>query len=268
MGQLWECEKSIPIRPKQWQLLRYLAERPGTLVPKNELLDNVWGKNVAVQPQIVDQTLTGLRQRLGDKAKGSRFIETVSGALRFVADIEQEHRYSAKVFFNNGWDGFDPSQDADVLFVAALTVDPVYLFHASLHRELKTTAYYTEPGIGIEPEALLEPFGNEAWVSLCFGARPLGERQSSHDYEYYFSNYRPRVPEGVAVSVCDGNEQAMWDWTTKVPPEWLLSEPPYLQSNHVERITSVFNVWIGLHNAEIDRITQLLHRRSRHNRPS
>jgi DNA-binding winged helix-turn-helix (wHTH) protein len=97
VGQLWEGDVLISIRPKQWQLLRYLAERPGKAIMKPELLDNIWGKDVAVTPQIIDQTLSGLRHRLGDKAKGSRFIETVSGGLKFVAKIEQPRGESQHV---------------------------------------------------------------------------------------------------------------------------------------------------------------------------
>jgi len=39
---LWRDADAIPLRPKSFALLRYLAERPGQLVTKDELLEAVW----------------------------------------------------------------------------------------------------------------------------------------------------------------------------------------------------------------------------------
>jgi DNA-binding response OmpR family regulator len=35
---LWRGGEAVPLRPKSFALLRYLAERPGQLVTKDELL--------------------------------------------------------------------------------------------------------------------------------------------------------------------------------------------------------------------------------------
>jgi DNA-binding winged helix-turn-helix (wHTH) protein len=263
-GQLWEGEVPIKVRPKQWQLLKYLAERPGELIMKTKLLDDIWGRDVAVQPQIIDQTLAGLRQRLGDKAKGSRFIETVSGGLKFVADIEVDSQgNSAKVFFNDGWNGFDPSSDADVLFVLKLTVDLYYTRHIEFLRQLKEETYYfdgdprTDPlGIGAIPEMVLNPLEDIATISVCFGAGPEDVGQSSEDYHYYFRHYRPLVPVGVAVDVVDGNDQAMWVWSIHVPSNWLCPERPYVHRHCVETVRLLVENWIRVHNKEIERIRQ------------
>ena len=40
--QLWRDGEAVPLRPKSFALLRYLAERPGQLVTKDELLDALW----------------------------------------------------------------------------------------------------------------------------------------------------------------------------------------------------------------------------------
>src|SRR5262245_66663278 len=46
-GRLMRGSDPVALRPKTWSVLQYLAERPGVLVTKNELLDAVWG-DVAV----------------------------------------------------------------------------------------------------------------------------------------------------------------------------------------------------------------------------
>jgi DNA-binding winged helix-turn-helix (wHTH) protein len=40
--QLRRGSSTLPLRPKTFAVLRHLAERPGRLVTRNELLDAVW----------------------------------------------------------------------------------------------------------------------------------------------------------------------------------------------------------------------------------
>ena len=55
----------IPLRPKTYAVLRYLAERPGALVTKRELLDAVWG-GAAVSEDVVRLSAGEVREALGD----------------------------------------------------------------------------------------------------------------------------------------------------------------------------------------------------------
>jgi DNA-binding response OmpR family regulator len=41
-SRLLQGARAIPLRPKTWAVLLYLAERPGTLVTRDELLDAIW----------------------------------------------------------------------------------------------------------------------------------------------------------------------------------------------------------------------------------
>jgi DNA-binding winged helix-turn-helix (wHTH) protein len=41
-GRLWRGSHPVALRPKAWALLRYLAERPGALVTKEELHTAIW----------------------------------------------------------------------------------------------------------------------------------------------------------------------------------------------------------------------------------
>ena len=40
-AQLWRGRQQLTLRPKTYSILQYLAERPGRLVTKDELLDAV-----------------------------------------------------------------------------------------------------------------------------------------------------------------------------------------------------------------------------------
>jgi DNA-binding winged helix-turn-helix (wHTH) protein len=77
--------RTIPLRPKTWGVLLYLAQRPGMLVSKDELLDVVW-PDVAVTPDTLTKSIGELRAALGDDAKTPTCIETVHRrGFRFIA---------------------------------------------------------------------------------------------------------------------------------------------------------------------------------------
>jgi DNA-binding winged helix-turn-helix (wHTH) protein len=41
-GRLWRGDEVIPLRPRSLAMLRYLAEHPGRLATKAEVLQQVW----------------------------------------------------------------------------------------------------------------------------------------------------------------------------------------------------------------------------------
>src|SRR5262249_42903593 len=66
----------MPLRPKSFAVLRYLAERPGELVTKRALLDAVWD-DLAVSEEVVRVSAREIRVALGDDASAPRFLQTV-----------------------------------------------------------------------------------------------------------------------------------------------------------------------------------------------
>ena len=82
--QLWRQHEPVHLRPKTWEVLRHLAERPGHLVTKDELLSAVW-RSVAVTESTLTKSIRELRVVLDDDAGSPRFIETVHGrGFRFI----------------------------------------------------------------------------------------------------------------------------------------------------------------------------------------
>jgi len=85
--RLWRGNEPIELRPKTWQLMRFMAENPGRLLTKDELLDEVWA-GLAVTPASLNQAIRELRYALGDDAREPRYIQTVHRrGFRFISAL-------------------------------------------------------------------------------------------------------------------------------------------------------------------------------------
>jgi TolB-like protein len=73
-GRLRHGERDVELRPKCFQVLRYLVENPGQLIGKDALMSAVW-PNVIVADEAVSRCISEVRLALGDD--GSRLIKTV-----------------------------------------------------------------------------------------------------------------------------------------------------------------------------------------------
>jgi DNA-binding winged helix-turn-helix (wHTH) protein len=75
----------LTLAPRPFGLLCALARRPGSLLTKDALLDDVWGHQF-VSESVLKTAISDLRTALDDHPKEPRFIETVSRrGYRFIA---------------------------------------------------------------------------------------------------------------------------------------------------------------------------------------
>jgi len=77
----------VPLRPKSLALISHLAQRPGQLVRKDELVDAVWG-TTAVTDATLARTLFDAREALGDETGeflGRAEVLRVRGDLALAA---------------------------------------------------------------------------------------------------------------------------------------------------------------------------------------
>jgi len=80
--------KPIDLSPKALGVLRYLVERPGQLVSKEELLRSTW-PDVHVGGDVLKVAIAEIRRALADPPKQPRFIETAHRrGYRFIAQTE------------------------------------------------------------------------------------------------------------------------------------------------------------------------------------
>ena len=71
---LRDGEREIELRPKSFDILRYLVERPGQLLSKDELMQAIW-PNLFVTDNSLTRCISEVRQALGHE--GQRMIKTV-----------------------------------------------------------------------------------------------------------------------------------------------------------------------------------------------
>ena len=69
----------LELSPREFDLLRHLAERAGEVVTKKELLVEVWQQAWGGSDKTVDVHLSWLRRKLGETAAEPRYLHTVRG---------------------------------------------------------------------------------------------------------------------------------------------------------------------------------------------
>jgi TolB-like protein/DNA-binding winged helix-turn-helix (wHTH) protein len=80
-------ESPVPLTPKAFDLLLFLAQNPNRLITKDELLKAVWG-DAFVEEGNLTQYISLLRRALADNSKDSRLIVTISRkGYQFTADV-------------------------------------------------------------------------------------------------------------------------------------------------------------------------------------
>lgn len=71
--------RPIDLSRKEFDLLLALAQRPGEVVSKRELLADVWRQNYGGGDRTVDVHLSWLRRKLGETAADPRYLHSVRG---------------------------------------------------------------------------------------------------------------------------------------------------------------------------------------------
>lgn len=69
--------KVVNLSAREFQLLRFFVEHPGTTLTREELLTQVWGYAPKIFTRTVDVHVAGLRQKLEDEPKQPRFFLTM-----------------------------------------------------------------------------------------------------------------------------------------------------------------------------------------------
>jgi serine/threonine-protein kinase len=84
---LWNRGEPLPLTPKVFDTLFYLARNAGKTIGKDELMAAIWPDTV-VEENNLNKNISALRQSLGEKPAEHRFIATVPGrGYKFVAPV-------------------------------------------------------------------------------------------------------------------------------------------------------------------------------------
>ena len=78
----FECHKNgeeVSLTTHEFELLKYLIQNRGRVINRDELLDEVWGKDVIVSPRTVDTHMANLRKKIEDEPNHPQLIFSVRG---------------------------------------------------------------------------------------------------------------------------------------------------------------------------------------------
>ncbi|GIJ72143.1 alpha/beta fold hydrolase [Virgisporangium ochraceum] len=79
----------VPVEPQVFEVLAHLVEHRDRVVPREELMDTVWGGRF-VSETAVTSRIKQARQAIGDNGQAQRLIRTVHGkGYRFVGPVRQ-----------------------------------------------------------------------------------------------------------------------------------------------------------------------------------
>src|SRR6266436_7178945 len=79
--------EALPLGGRALDILIYLAERPGEVIAKQELMDRVWS-DVTVEEGSVRVHVAAIRKALGDGQFGNRYIANIKGrGYSFVGTV-------------------------------------------------------------------------------------------------------------------------------------------------------------------------------------
>ncbi|HEY3834963.1 MAG TPA: response regulator transcription factor, partial [Bryobacteraceae bacterium] len=75
--KLFRGADEVPLTTKEFNLLAYLASRPGRALTRDDILNRVWGHSVIVTPRSIDRFVTTLRAKIESDPHHPRFIQTI-----------------------------------------------------------------------------------------------------------------------------------------------------------------------------------------------
>jgi len=85
----YECRvngKVVSFTTHEFELLKYLIQNRGQVIRRDELLNEVWGKDVFVTPHTVDTHMANLRKKIEDDPSQPRFIISIRGVgYKFIS---------------------------------------------------------------------------------------------------------------------------------------------------------------------------------------
>lgn len=72
-------DEQISLTPLEFEILLVLAQSPGVVLSRDDLMDRVWGYRDYAGGRVVDSHVARIRRKLGDEAGDPQYIRTVHG---------------------------------------------------------------------------------------------------------------------------------------------------------------------------------------------
>lgn len=78
-GEVRKNDSPVALAAKEMQLLHYLIDQRGKVIPREELLQNVWNYQSDVSSRTIDVHIAWLRQKIEDHPQNPKHIHTIRG---------------------------------------------------------------------------------------------------------------------------------------------------------------------------------------------
>src|SRR6185295_12549384 len=90
LNRVTQGDRTVQVEPKIMHVLVTLAERPGEVVTRDELMTRVWN-GVFVTDDVLHRAIRELRRLFDDDSEQSRVIETIrKRGYRLIAAVDRE----------------------------------------------------------------------------------------------------------------------------------------------------------------------------------
>jgi two-component system OmpR family response regulator len=81
---------TIPLSGAEFKLLQIFLDRPGRILSRDFLMDQIQGRESSPFDRSIDVQISRLRQRLGDSGRSPQVIKTVRGeGYQFTLKVEK-----------------------------------------------------------------------------------------------------------------------------------------------------------------------------------
>ena len=81
----------VPLTPLEFEILLAMAQAPGVVFAREQLMERVWGYRDHAGGRVVDSHVARIRRKLGDEAAEPRYIRTVHWVgYAFREDVREE----------------------------------------------------------------------------------------------------------------------------------------------------------------------------------
>ena len=79
--------RPAPTTPLEFKLLALLVRRPGQVLTRRVLIDEVWGRDTAITERVVDNQIANLRKKIEPSPAEPRYLKSVRG-IGYRFDLE------------------------------------------------------------------------------------------------------------------------------------------------------------------------------------